>query len=685
MALTKQQEIIAGVGLVAILAYFAFRDKGEKATDIIKSDDTGDDPFKPEDPIPALEDPKKKMLSKEELAQLAMGAAVQQGMQQFQTHFRIWDAQLQVYFALRARFQRYLSKSLEPGEQMGDQPIPLLPLVDEVPKKMLTDLLMIVDALLHGTPQTKTEAKFFGLTDLQGASMIQAPWVQGAHAYLTAMEIPLKQDEHWWIRFKGEDKEANIALLATEAPSYTNVTNNTLYQLNKNFTYIGPVGIFPKEHPFSSVNLGKGETGKKPGKTLPGKVDPWANPDDVADWIAHYERGNVLHGGLDGSGGSGTRRQRSRSPVRTGDDKMDSARAWQKVTKGGKGKERDRGPSKLKSKAAQTPNIMDSAFNQSKKDPASGNSAAKDQDDTVLANQGTAPANTKAVAPVRGEGDPPPVPVGMNSAPGKVTTLPSNDALPPAGPPAQVSELDFNQNRGVKRTADTDDPADFDTIENSKVRKIVDLDEETEGKSGNMFLQDGTKRTTKPKPFIPDKLKTEGQSAEGDGTYLKRVGDASGIIAKKLMDITSAGFKSNDKTVRDLVRELFGFYEKLIDTIPAGMDASRDYNMGFWTAARDYKEIKKGRQTDDYRTRWFQQAANVYTDNFPRPGSDDLLSTQRLAWVRESPEFISWFNEIVMTQNRLKELMPKYFGPRWRERGKNFGKIPSSFSDVSEI
>ena len=406
MALTKQQEIIAGVGVVAILAYFAFRDKGEKATDIIKSDDPGDDdPFKPEEPIPALEDP-KKMLTKEEQAMLDMGAQIQQGTQQFKFHFQTWDAQLQVYFALRVRFQRYLSKSTVPGANMGDQPIPILPLVDKDAVKMLSDLLRICDALLHGTPQTKTDAKFYGLTDLQGASMIQAPWVQGAHAYLTAMEIPLKQDEHWWIRFKGEDKEANLALLAKEAPSYTNVTNNTLYQLNKNFTYIGPVGVFPREHPFSSVNLGKGETGKKPGPSVPGKVDPWGDPKMVADWIAHQERGRGS--GEGGGGGSGTRRRRSRSPVRTGDDKMDSARAFEKVTKGGKGKDRDRGPSKMKSKAAQTPVILDSAFNQSKKDPASGNSAAKDKDDTVVANQGTAPANTKAVAPVRGEGDPPP-------------------------------------------------------------------------------------------------------------------------------------------------------------------------------------------------------------------------------------------------------------------------------------
>ena len=238
----------------------------------------------------------------------------------------------------------------------------------------------------------------------------------------------------------------------------------------------------------------------------------------------------------------------------------------------------------------------------------------------------------------------------------------------------------------MKRGALPDDP-EFDTIDNAKVRKKVEQDEKTAGKSGNMYLSDGTKRRNpKPKALSKTKYKQglEGAGEEGDATYLRRVGDASGYIATKLMEITTTGFTANDKTVRKLIRQLFEFYEKLIDTIPAGMDANRDINLGFWTADRDYKELKAGRQTDSARVRWFQQAANLFTQTYPRPRQEDLLSPQRLGWVRESPEFKYWFNEIVLTQNRLKELMPKYFGGHWQEGGKNFGKVPSTFDDMAE-
>ena len=62
MALTKQQEIIAGVGFLAILAFFAFSKKepsGEEAKVEIMDDDSDSDPD-----IPILTEEQGKLIKK---------------------------------------------------------------------------------------------------------------------------------------------------------------------------------------------------------------------------------------------------------------------------------------------------------------------------------------------------------------------------------------------------------------------------------------------------------------------------------------------------------------------------------------------------------------------------------------------------------------------------------------------
>ena len=62
MALTKQQEIIAGVGFLAILAFFAFSKKepsGEEAKVEIMDDDSDSDPE-----IPILTEEQGKLIKK---------------------------------------------------------------------------------------------------------------------------------------------------------------------------------------------------------------------------------------------------------------------------------------------------------------------------------------------------------------------------------------------------------------------------------------------------------------------------------------------------------------------------------------------------------------------------------------------------------------------------------------------
>ena len=205
--LTKQQEVIVGVGLLALLGYFAFK---PSETVVVAPDKKGDDSPPPTIPLTIKDDPEIVKKAKAFDAQQQQGAFVAQRVTAFGAQFNAYcdvRSQVQQSFRIREREIQGTEKSM-------------LPLADFM-RRDLENLLKMARDIERSYQQG---VRSLNLTRQQ------------AEMCRNVIEVVIPMDIRNYESFLHDDRDSENDLLAQQLISWTQVQNNNLFQIQNVIT-----------------------------------------------------------------------------------------------------------------------------------------------------------------------------------------------------------------------------------------------------------------------------------------------------------------------------------------------------------------------------------------------------------------------------------------------------------------
>ena len=224
MALTKQQEIIAGVGFLAILAFFAFSKKepsGEEAKVEIMDDDSDSDPE-----IPILTEEQGELIKKGKQMQ-----GYQDRAGAWLLNLKAWNGRYSSYLRLRSKLQHVMEGL---GGTVSE------PIGDDQALQWIADLTdMSFDLIADATK----------LGGFSSDNMLRIPEVAQGIQFLIAVTKTLREENAYWLTMKAQNREAVMHLYA-QKPQYTMINNTRLFQIYQphlhQYGFTGPVTIGDK-------------------------------------------------------------------------------------------------------------------------------------------------------------------------------------------------------------------------------------------------------------------------------------------------------------------------------------------------------------------------------------------------------------------------------------------------------
>ena len=216
MALTKNQEILVGVGVLGLIAFLALG-SGGKTPDNLPVPPSDDDDTKP----PKLE---YAPMEGVDVKDAKKWQQLQAGQAEFQGILRGFDVKFRNYYIKRQEFWEYMHQ-IE-----AENPGKMFPLTDTA--KKLVDFLYAESVELFGQAKNLLADSRVGLP---------VPGVDVRRMLEDSMSTLDSYDKPLWVRIQKADLESDLTEALESLPTYTHVTNNHLFQINNQNRFTGPV------------------------------------------------------------------------------------------------------------------------------------------------------------------------------------------------------------------------------------------------------------------------------------------------------------------------------------------------------------------------------------------------------------------------------------------------------------